>query len=581
MGGDVPRQRERKPPQPSLSIKILSEDGRSAFAVSWRSCLFAYALIFTLLFVTHASLLRLPYFWDEAGYFIPAARDLFLTGSLIPHTTLSNAHPPLVMLWLAFWWKFSAFTPAMTRTAMLMVAAFALVGLWRLSRDVANETVAAATVLCTALYPVFFAQSSLAHLDMMASALTLWGLAMYVERRPVATIVFFALAPLAKETAIVTPMALLAWELLCPLLKRVRVPQGETLCLYRRTRWQTFSFLLCLVPLLLWFGYHHHRTGFYLGNPEYLRYNLQATLNPLRILLAILIRLWHVLGYLNLFLLVFGAWYAMTRPPLGESDGSLRPRIPVNVQLVFAAVLIGNIVAESVLGGAVLARYMLPVVPLVILICVSTMRRRVRRWTWWIAFTCAAFVVQLFVPPPYRIAPEDTLLYRDYVVLHKLAADELATRYPQARVLTAWPASDELTRPFLGYLTQPMNVVRIENFSPLEIERAGQATGQFEIALLFTTKWEPPHPLLQRLPFGKALQERFFDYHEDLSPERVADILGGRVVRYLNRNNEWIAIISIEKVENAAAHDPSIAAVALQRWRVLPRSGGRPGNFLQ
>src|SRR5271166_3854362 len=155
-------------------------------------CLFAYALIFSGLFLTHLPLLRLPYFWDEAGYFIPAAHDLLLTGSLIPHTTLSNAHPPLVMLWLAFWWKFSAFTPAVTRTAMLFVAAFALLGLWRLARDVANEVVALATVLCTALYPVFFTQSSMAHLDMMAAALTLWGLAMYVERRPVATIAFFA-----------------------------------------------------------------------------------------------------------------------------------------------------------------------------------------------------------------------------------------------------------------------------------------------------------------------------------------------------------------------------------------------------
>src|SRR5580704_6346517 len=210
---------------------------------SARTYLFAYALIFTALFLSHATLLRLPYFWDEAGYFIPAARDLLLTGSLIPHTTLSNAHPPLVMLWLAFWWKFSAFTPAVTRTAMLMVAAFALVGLWRLSRDVASPTVASATVLCTALYPVFFAQSSLAHLDMMAAALTLWGLAMYVERRPIATIVFFALAPLAKETAIVTPMALFAWELLCPLLNGLRVTQGEPLCLRPRSRRQTFSLL--------------------------------------------------------------------------------------------------------------------------------------------------------------------------------------------------------------------------------------------------------------------------------------------------------------------------------------------------
>ena len=123
-------------------------------------CLFAFAILFTFLFVTHAPLLRLPYFWDEAGYFIPAARDLLLTGSLIPHTTLSNAHPPLLMLWLAFWWKFSAFTPAVTRTAMLLMTAFGLTGLWRLARGVANARVALATVLCTALYPVFFAQST-------------------------------------------------------------------------------------------------------------------------------------------------------------------------------------------------------------------------------------------------------------------------------------------------------------------------------------------------------------------------------------------------------------------------------------
>ncbi len=539
-----------------------------------REYLSVYALLFTLLFITHAPLLRLPYFWDEAGYFIPAARDLLLTGSLIPHTTLSNAHPPLVMLWLAFWWKFSAFTPAVTRTAMLMIAAFALLGLWRLARSVANDAVAIATVLCTALYPVFFTQSSMAHLDMLAAAFTLWGLTMYVERRPVATIVFFSLAPLAKETAIVTPMALLVWELICPLLTRVlrsgeeesRVPRSsrplagagqdlgapqQSLCLYDDKRF-ALRFLICLAPLLLWLAYHHLRTGYYLGNPQYLRYNLQATLNPLRILLAILIRLWHVFGYLNLFLLTLGTVAAMFRPPLRDPDGTLRPRIAINVQLVFAVVLLANVLAESVLGGAVLARYMLPVVPLVILVCVSTMWRRVRQWTWFIAIACAAFVVQLFVPPPYRIAPEDTLLYRDYVILHKIAADELSARYPHARILTAWPASDELTRPFLGYVKQPLDVVRLENFSPLYIAQAAQATDQFDVAYLFTTKWEPPHPFLADVFLGKRLQERFFDYHEDMLPQRAANILGGRTVTYLNRNNEWVALISIEKIENAA-----------------------------
>ncbi len=525
-----------------------------------REHLFAYALIFTFLFVTHAPLLRLPYFWDEAGYFIPAARDLLLTGSLIPHTTLSNAHPPLVMLWLAFWWKFSGFTPAVTRTAVLLIAAFALLGLWRLARHVANEHVAAATVLCTAVYSVFFVQSSLAHLDMMAAALTLWGLAMYVERRPLATIVFFALAPLAKETAIVTPMALLAWELLCPVLQS-RAHGGETFCLYKRRPLASFSFLLCLAPLAIWFLYHHHRTGFYFGNPEYLRYNLQATLSPLRILLAIVVRLWHSLGYLNLFVLTLAAAYAMSLPPLRESDGTLRPRIPINAQFVFGVVILAHVVALSALGGAVLARYMLPAVPLVILLCVSTLWRRTRHWPWWIALTCAAFIFALLTPPPYRIAPEDTLLYRDYIIVHRQAADELSARFPHARVLTAWPATDELTRPFLGYVQHPLAVIPIENFSPLEIERAAQATDQFDVALLFPTKWQPPYPLFRSLPFGERLQERFFDYHEELPPQQVANILGGRTVRYLNRNNEWVAIVAIEKVENATLHEGKLPCV--------------------
>ena len=138
------------------------------------------------------------------------------------------------------------------------------------------------------------------------------------------------------------------------------------------------------------------------------------------------------------------------------------------------------------------------------------------------------------------------------MVLHKLAANELSAKYPHARILTAWPASDELTRPFLGYVKQPLNVVRLENFSPLEIERASQATGEFDVAYLFSTKWEPPYPLFASLTFGKRLQERFFDYHEDSSPPRAADILGGRTATYLKRHNEWIALISIEKIEDAA-----------------------------
>ena len=145
-----------------------------------------FAGIFVGIFLLHLPLLQLPYFWDEAGYYVPAARDLLLSGSLIPHTTVSNAHPPLVMAWIALWWKCAGFAPVVTRSAMLVVAAFSLLGVFRLAERVANTQVAIASTLCTAVYPVFFAQSSLAQVDLAAAGLIFWGLCAYLEDRPVA-----------------------------------------------------------------------------------------------------------------------------------------------------------------------------------------------------------------------------------------------------------------------------------------------------------------------------------------------------------------------------------------------------------
>src|SRR5512142_104290 len=112
----------------------------------------AFAIIFCAIWLLHGPLLRLPYFWDEAGYFVPAARDLLLTGDLIPQSTLSNAHPPLLMLILAGCWKLAGYTPLVTRVAMLVLSSLALLGIWRIGCVTANRTTATATVVCTAFY---------------------------------------------------------------------------------------------------------------------------------------------------------------------------------------------------------------------------------------------------------------------------------------------------------------------------------------------------------------------------------------------------------------------------------------------
>jgi hypothetical protein len=537
----------------------------SRFAIP---ALAVFALIFTVTWLLHISLLQLPYFWDEAGYYIPAARDLWLKGHLIPDSTVSSGHPPLVMAWLAFWWKFSGFTPAVTRTAMLLISAFGLLGIFRLAKQVANTSVAIATTALTAIYPVWFAQSSLAHLDAAAAAFTFWGLAEYLRSRRSLAVLFFALAGLAKETAIIAPLALFAYERIAsfllahpPMTGKGAAPiSSKSILPFAEPGWaKSIALLASALPLVVWFAYHHVRTGVFFGNPEFFRYNVAATANPLRILLALVQRFWHAFGYLNLFVLVAAAGLAMLYSPLSDGDNE-RMRIAIPVQSIFAVIIAAYIVMLSVVGGAVIARYMLPVVPLVIIICVSTLRRRISWWPWAISVVGLTFVLALFVNPPYRISPEDNLTYVDFVRLHQAAALTIEARYPNARVLTAWPASDELTRPWLRYVKKTVPVVHIENFSLPQIQLASEERDQYQIAYLFSTKLEPATPMFAA-PFWTRLQERFFDYHQDLPPEVAANMLGGRIVYQARRGGEWVAIVAIEEAQNASnrAIDPAPA----------------------
>jgi hypothetical protein len=496
----------------------------------------------------HAALLRLPYYWDEAGYYIPAAYDFFRTGSLIPYSTISNAHPPLPSLYLAVWWKVFHFAPLVTRTAMCVVAAVALAAVWRLALITTGKAqVAAATVLLSGLYPVFFAQSSLAHADLFAAAGTLWALAFFLEERIWLAAVCFSLAVLSKETAIVTPLALAVWE-------SFRIPTSAktgqkwgTRDSWRGRIQKVAALAAAVIPLAGWYAYHWRKTGFVFGNPEYVRYNATQTLTPLRVLLALAHRTMHVTAHMNLFVPVVAMLACLLLPVVKEGnaggDAPLRARIGFEQQAVFYVTIAANVVFFSAMGGALLTRYLLPLYPLVLLLCVSTFRRRLKEWTGLVALSAAAFVAGLFVNPLYRFAPEDNLEYATVIRLHQAAVGEIVAQMPGATVLTAWPATDELAKPELGYVQQPVRVVAIESFSAEQIAKAASRPGDYSAALVFSTKYDPPRLWLSLGRRNEELDTRYFDFHRDLPPGMIARALGGQVVWRAERKGQWVAVL--------------------------------------
>ena len=153
----------------------------------------------------------------------------------------------------------------------------------------------------------------------------------------------------------------------------------------------------------------------------------------------------------------------------------------------------------------------------------------------------------LFINPPYGFAPEDNLAYAHVIRLHEAGIAQLNQRYPGATVLSAWPMTDELTRPELGYLKQPYEVYRLEDFSAAQITRAAAEPEKYTVALVFSTKYDPP-PLLSKLGLkSEAVEERFFGLHHDLPPEAIARELGGTLVWKKEDQGQWVALIRFNR----------------------------------
>jgi hypothetical protein len=508
-----------------------------------------FPVMFMALYASHFTLLRLPYYWDEAGYYIPAAWDFFRTGSLIPTTTLTNAHPPLPSIYLALWWKVSGYFPEVTREAVLMVAALGLLGVWRLAMRVVGVTsVAFWTVLLTGIYPIWFAQSSLAQADIFAAACSLWGLVYALPARgrvPWHAAIWFSAAALCKETSIVIPLALAA----------VSVAEGFRFGAPARAKlWREAAWLSsCVLPLAGWYAYHYAKTGFLFGNPEYLRYNAEATLTPLRMLAAFGHRVVHLTMHMNLFVPVGIAFAALLLNPRPDAAGRDRAAVAPETMLRIFLLLLASAVLFSVLGGALLTRYLLPMYPLVLLLAVTTLYRRVPYWHGLALLSAAAFLAGLFINPPYGFAPEDNLEYARVVRMQQAGIAEMNRLFPGATVLTAWPMSDELTHPELGYVKQPWDVVAIDDFTAAQIGRAAQESQSYTVALAFSTKYDPRSPLLR--PGGEALDERYFGLHHDLPPETIAQQLGGTLVWRRDEDGMWIALIRFNHPVEARVED--------------------------
>lgn len=459
-------------------------------------------------FLTHAPFFSLPYFWDELGQFVPAALDIYRDGAWVPHSTVPNAHPPGVMAYLAAVWKIFGYSIAATRAAMLLLASLTALSTFllaiRLCRGLAGAP-ALAPMLLLLLDPLFYIQSMMAQLDMPAMLFTVLALLLFLEDRHIAAALASTALVLCKETGALLPLIL-----------------GGAL-LFDRSRAKAAAYYLApFAVLAVWFFVLWRSTGQLFGDAGFTHYNLGYALHPVRATLCLIRRVYYL--FIDDFrwvgsLAIFFAWR--------------RSRIFANrAWAITWLFLAAHVLMVSLLGGAELERYLLPVLPLLYIAMGATLHKA------WLPVAAAGLLAGLFVNPPYPFPFENNLAMVDFVQLHHRAAEYLEASYPGKAIYTAWPLTGALRDPAFGYVHRKLTVVETSDLHYSTLHRLDPTAA---VLVLYSRTWEPRWSVLE-WPIVERFLRYFYQYAPQMNSEQVREHFGLDLVKRWSQRGQWIEI---------------------------------------
>jgi len=471
------------------------------------------------LFAIHLPLLTLPFYWDELGQFIPTALDLLRSGAWVAHSTIPNVHPPGVEAYLVLWYKLFGFSIPVTRVAMLMAASAGLLVTFLLAIELSRGTKGAPAFLPPLFLiasPLFYTQSMMAQLDMPAMVLTILALLLFIRKNYAAAAAASVALVLVKETGLIVPFVFF-------------------LVLLFRRDWKRAGFFIApAVALAGWLVILHHATGYWLGDPGFAHYNVGYALHPVRMTLTIVRRIYY---------LFFAEFRWMGTLVLLFTAGK-HQLFRESAWKVAIGVAIANLALVSVLGGAELERYLLPVLP-IFYIAVAVGLTYLRKWTrvTAVAVLVVGLSVNVFWNPRYPFPYENNYAMVDFVRLQQVAAQFAEQSLSGRTIATAWPYTAALRDPDFGYVHRKLNVEETGDFHESSI-RALPAK-RFDALITFTRTWAPDNPVMSNRLVRRFLT-RFYDWAPDITREQCMN-LGLKEVMSWGLGGQEITIYIREK----------------------------------
>jgi hypothetical protein len=457
----------------------------------------AFFFLFAIpLFLFHVQLFSLPFFWDEHGQFIPTALDLLRTGAWVAHSTVPNVHPPGVEAYLVFWYKLFGYSIPLTRVAMLLMASFGLLFTFLLAIELSQGAKGAPAFLPPLLLlasPLFYTQSMMAQLDMPSMVFTLLVLLLFIKQEYAWAALASVGLVLMKETGLSVPFVLF-------------------LVLCWRKDWKRAAFFTApAFALMAWLVVLHNATGYWLGDPGFAHYNVGYALRPVHVLFSFARRIYY---------LFFAEFRWIGTLILAATFTKVKVfRTPA--WAIVTGVSVMTIVLVSVLGGAELERYLLPVLPVFYIavgIALTSLEKRFSVPA--MAGLFAGLIVSLFWNPPYPFPFENNYAMVDFVRLQELAADFVERNIPDRTIATAWPYTAALENPDFGFVKHKLKVVETGDFHAASIKALPP---DFDVLIVYTRTWMPQNGVIA-FDFVRRFLRHFYQWDSAITPEQCAEM---------------------------------------------------------
>jgi hypothetical protein len=284
------------------------------------------------------------------------------------------------------------------------------------------------------------------------------------------------------------------------------------------------------VALAGWILVLKRATGHWAGNDSFAAYNVRYPLHPLRMLGTLARRIYYLFGANFHWVGAAAIVWAWRKTPLFRSR-------PWQIAGLVAA---AHVMMFTMLGGAVLNRYLLPVLPILFAAMTSALsvlprvQKRVA-----VVVLLGGLGASNFINPPYPFPFEENLAFADFLRLHRDAADYIAHWYEDPVVQTAWPMSAELSQPDLGFSPRKIRVETLPDMAPATLAAIDWSKAQ--IVVVFSRNWDPRR---HSSPVSALTEmwEKLYDFLPDATPEEARARVPFPIEATFNRRGQWVEV---------------------------------------